>query len=65
MAFKVDLDKALLLEALNFQLSSKKRAANTAKQPIFVPIYEKQAADLMRAIATLEEIAMDPPVGKK
>lgn len=64
MAWKVDLDRELLLEALNFQISSKKRAFNTAKQPVFKPIYEKQAADLMHAVANLVEIP-DKPVEPK
>lgn len=56
MAFRVDIDREMLLEALNFQLSSKKRAFNTAKQQVFKPIYEKQVTDLMVAIASIEEI---------
>lgn len=63
MAFKVDLDREMLMEALQFQLASKKRAFNTAKQQVFKPIYEKQVADLMLAIASVEEIK-DPPKAK-
>lgn len=65
MAFKVELDRELLMEALNFQLSSKKRAFNTAKQKEFLPIYEKQQAALMHAIANLVEIPDKPVETKK
>jgi hypothetical protein len=56
MAFRVELDKALLLTALEKELASQKRLRNTTKQLQFVPIIEKDIAAFQAAIGGLTEI---------
>lgn len=55
MAVKVDLPLAQVKAALEGALASNKRALNTAKNPAFRPILEKDIADLQTAINTLSE----------
>lgn len=56
MAFRVDLDKQMLITALEKELASQKRLANTTKQPAFIPIIEKDIAALQAAIGGITEI---------
>lgn len=56
MAVRVELDRALLLTALEKELASHKRLKNTTKQMAFVPIIEKDIAAFMHAIGNLTEI---------
>lgn len=56
MALKVNIDKGLLLSALEKELASQKRLRNTTKQPAFVPIIEKDIAAFQLAIGSIEEI---------
>lgn len=56
MALKVNIDKGLLLAALEKELASQKRLRNTTKQPAFLPIIEKDIAAFQLAIGSIEEI---------
>lgn len=56
MATRVDLPNAQVKAALEQALASNKRALNTAKNPAFRPIIEKDIADLQTAINTLTDI---------
>lgn len=56
MALKVELDRHLLLQALEWQLASSKRAKNTTKEPQFVPIIEATINKWMVAIASVEDL---------
>lgn len=56
MAWRVDLDKGLLIAALEKELASQRRLKNTTKQPAFVPIIEKDIAAFQTAIGSITEI---------
>lgn len=56
MALRVELDKAMLLMALEKELASQKRLKNTTKQPQFIPIIEGDIAKLQTAIGGITEI---------
>lgn len=56
MATRVELHKDAVKTALEQSLASAKRQLNTAKNPAFRPIIEKDIADLNNAINTLAEI---------
>lgn len=55
MAWIVDLDKALLLAALEKELASQRRLKNTTKQPAFIPIIEADIARFQTAIGSITE----------
>lgn len=55
MAYRVDLDKGLLVQALELAYASQKRALNTAKNPAFRPIIEKDLTAYHNAINTITE----------
>lgn len=54
MAYRVDLDKTTLKNALEDKIKSVKRASTGAK-PAFAELYEKEITELRRAIDTLQE----------
>lgn len=56
MAYRVDMDKALLMVALEKELASQKRLKNTTKQPAFVPIIEKDIAEFQRGLSSITEV---------
>lgn len=56
MPCRVDLDKGLLVAALEKELASQKRLKNTTKQMAFVPIIEKDIAAFQLAIGSITEI---------
>lgn len=56
MALRVEIDRALLVAALEKELASQKRLKNTTKQMAFVPIIEKDIAAFQLAIGSIEEI---------
>lgn len=56
MAVRVEAKKELVTLALNTQLASLKRALNTARNPAFKPILEKDIADLQTAIGSITEV---------
>lgn len=55
MAYRVDLDKGLLVQALELAYASQKRAMNTAKNPAFKPIIEKDLTAYHNALNTITE----------
>lgn len=55
MAIVVDIDELTLRNALNRELDSAKRAYNTAKNPAFKPIHEKDIATLQKALGSIEQ----------
>lgn len=56
MALRVEIKTETLKQALDTLIASHKRALNTAKNPAFRPIYEKDIAELEHAKATVQEI---------
>lgn len=56
MALRIEIDKGLLLAALEKELASQKRLKNTTKQPAFVPIIEKDINAFMAGIASIQEV---------
>lgn len=56
MALRVEIDKGLLVAALEKELASQKRLKNTTKQPQFIPIIEKDIAAFQMAIGSIAEI---------
>lgn len=56
MALKVDIDRGLLLVALEKELASQKRLHNTTKQPEFKPIVEKVINAYMHGIASITDV---------
>lgn len=56
MAFRIDLDRGLLLAALEKELASQKRLKNTTKEPQFVPIIDGTIAKFNTAIGSITEI---------
>lgn len=56
MALKVNIDRGLLMAALEKELASQKRLKNTTKQPQFIPIIEKDIAAFQLAIGSIEDI---------
>lgn len=60
MAFRVELDRSLLVAALEKELASQKRLKNTTKQMAFIPIIDKDIAAFQQAIGSLTEIPEGP-----
>lgn len=60
MALRVQLDKGLLMAALEKELASQKRLKNTTKQLQFIPIIERDIAAFQLAIGSIEEIPDKP-----
>lgn len=56
MALRIDIDRGLLMVALEKELASQKRLKNTTKQPEFVPIVEKVINGYMHGIASITEV---------
>lgn len=56
MPLKVEIDRALLVSALEKELASQKRLHNTTKQPAFKPIIEKDIAAFQQALGSITEI---------
>lgn len=56
MALRVDIDRGLLVAALEKELASQKRLKNTTKQLAFVPIIDKDIAAFQQALGTITEI---------
>lgn len=56
MAFRVDLDKGLLVQALEAQYASLKRQKNTSKNPAFGPIIDIDMTKVDTAIRTITEV---------
>lgn len=56
MALKIDIDKGLLMTALEKELASQKRLKNTTKQPEFIPIVEGVINKYMHGIASIAEV---------
>lgn len=61
MALRVEIDRGLLIAALEKELASQKRLKNTTKQPQFIPIIEKDIQSFQMAIGSVAEIAETPP----
>lgn len=55
MPVRLELDKDTTRAALEAYLASIKRAMNSAKNPAFKPIYEKDMAALQTAINTITD----------
>lgn len=55
MALVVDIDELTLRNALTRELDSAKRAYNTAKNPAFKPIHEKDMQTLQKALGSITE----------
>lgn len=56
MAWRVDCDKALLTSALQKELKSQQRLKNTTVQPAFVPIIERDIAELQKGLGSMSEV---------
>lgn len=56
MILKLEIDRLMLVAALEKELASQKRMRNTTKQPQFIPIIEKDIAMLQTAIGSISEI---------
>ena len=52
---KLDVSEGALRNALEKELASQKRLKNTTKQPAFVPIIEKDIAELQKALGSIQE----------
>lgn len=52
---KLDIDAGILRNALEKELASQKRLANTTKQKAFVPIIEKDIAELQKGLGSITE----------
>lgn len=52
---KLDIDQSILRNALEKELASQKRLANTTKQKAFVPIIEKDIAELQKGLGSIAE----------
>lgn len=52
---KLDIDAGILRNALEKELASQKRLANTTKQKAFVPIIEKDIAELQKGLGSIQE----------
>lgn len=55
MPLRVDIDRERLTAAIQLQINSLKRAKTNAKNPAFVPIIDKDIADLTTAMNTITE----------
>lgn len=53
---KLDIDAGILRNALEKELASQKRLANTTKQKAFVPIIEKDIAELQKGLGSIVEV---------
>lgn len=56
MAIRVEARKEVVVQALEMALASQKRLRNTTKQPAFIPIIEKDMAELQTAIGSITEV---------
>lgn len=56
MALKIEVDKTVLVEALEAKIAQHQRASNTAKNPKLRPIYEEDMKILRRAIESIETV---------
>lgn len=52
----LDIDAGILKNALEKELASQKRLANTTKQKAFVPIIEKDIAELQKGLGSIQEV---------
>lgn len=55
MPVRIDIDQTILRNALEKELASQKRLANTTKQKAFVPIIEKDIAELQKGLGSITE----------
>lgn len=55
MPVRIDIDATILRNALEKELASQKRLANTTKQKAFVPIIEKDIAELQKGLGSITE----------
>jgi len=55
MAVKVEARKELVTQALEQLAASLKRQKNTSKNPLFLPIIEKDLAEVNNAITSIAE----------
>lgn len=56
MAVRVDTSLAVLRDLFVIKITSLKRAKTGAKNPLFVPILEKEIVDLERAMMSMQEV---------
>lgn len=56
MAVRVELDLARTRQAIEMSIASLKRQRNTAKNPAFFPIIDKDIAEIGKALDTLQEV---------
>jgi len=56
MPLKIDIDETVLRNALEKELASQKRLANTTKQKAFVPIIEKDIAAIQKGLGSIEQV---------
>lgn len=56
MAYRVDMDRTLLMTALEKELASQKRLKNTTKQPAFVPIIERDIMEFQKGLSSITEV---------
>lgn len=50
---KLEISEQVLRTCLEKELASQKRLRNTTKQPAFVPIIEKDIAELQKALGSI------------
>ena len=55
MAVRIEIEPTILKNALEKELASQKRLANTTKQKAFVPIIEKDIAELQKGLGSITE----------
>lgn len=55
MALKIDLDKALLVQAIEAAIKAQQRVKNTTKQPEFIPIVEGVIHKYNAGLASIAE----------
>lgn len=56
MAVRVDTSLAVLRDLFVIKITSLKRAKTSAKNPLFVPILEKEIIELERAMMGMTEV---------
>lgn len=56
MALRIEIDKTMLVQAIQAEIKAQNRIKTTTKQPAFIPIVEAEIHKLNAALASIVEI---------
>lgn len=55
-ALRIEINKAILCNAIDMAVASARRAINTSKRPEFKVVYEKEIAELIAGKQSITEV---------